>query len=30
VYKKIVHNGRHNELLWAREFADAYTWLVSE
>lgn len=28
IHKKIVHNGRHSELLWAREFADAYTWLV--
>jgi predicted alpha/beta superfamily hydrolase len=30
LHKKIVHNGRHNELLWAREFADAYTWLIAE
>lgn len=29
VHKKIVHNGRHNELLWAREFADAYIWLIN-
>lgn len=28
LHKKIVHNGKHNELLWAREFADAYTWLL--
>jgi len=27
VHKKIVHNGRHNEVLWAKEFTDAYTWL---
>lgn len=28
LHKKIVHNGRHNEVLWAREFSDAYTWLM--
>ncbi len=27
-YKKIVHNGRHNEKLWANEFDDAYLWLM--
>jgi predicted alpha/beta superfamily hydrolase len=30
VHKKIVHNGRHNELLWQREFSDAYVWLTDE
>lgn len=30
VHKKIVHNGRHNELLWQREFSDAYVWLIDE
>lgn len=28
VHKKIVHNGRHNETLWAKEFAVAYLWLM--
>lgn len=28
VHKKIVHNGRHNETLWAKEFAAAYLWLM--
>ncbi|MXN90222.1 alpha/beta hydrolase [Flavobacterium sp. Sd200] len=28
VHKKVVHNGRHNEKLWRREFADAYIWLL--
>lgn len=28
VHKKIVHNGRHNETLWANEFAAAYLWLM--
>lgn len=28
VRKKIVHNGRHNETLWAKEFAEAYLWLM--
>jgi predicted alpha/beta superfamily hydrolase len=28
VYKKVVHNGQHNEKLWRKEFADAYTWLM--
>lgn len=27
IHKKIVHNGRHNEKLWAQEFAEAYIWL---
>ena len=27
IYKKIVHNGRHNETLWAKEFTEAYEWL---
>jgi alpha-glucosidase len=27
IHKKIVHNGRHNETLWAKEFAEAYIWL---
>lgn len=27
ICKKIVHNGRHNEKSWRREFADAYLWL---
>lgn len=26
--KKIVHNGRHNETLWANEFVAAYLWLI--
>ena len=28
IHKKIVHNGRHNETLWAKEFAEAYLWLM--
>ena len=28
IHKKIVHNGRHNETLWAKEFAEAYEWLT--
>ncbi|PZR22801.1 MAG: alpha-mannosidase [Flavobacterium psychrophilum] len=28
IHKKIVHNGRHNETLWGKEFAEAYTWLT--
>ena len=27
-HKKIVHNGRHNETLWAKEFTEAYKWLI--
>jgi len=27
IHKKIVHNGRHNETLWSKEFTEAYTWL---
>jgi len=27
IHKKIVHNGRHNEELWAKEFSEAYKWL---
>lgn len=27
IHKKIVHNGRHNETLWAKEFAEAYVWI---
>jgi len=27
IHKKIVHNGRHNETLWGKEFAEAYVWL---
>lgn len=27
IHKKIVHNGRHNETLWSKEFAEAYLWL---
>ena len=29
-YKKIVHNGRHNEKLWASQFKDAYLWLTGK
>ena len=29
IHKKIVHNGRHSELLWAREFSEAYEWLIA-
>lgn len=25
--KQIVENGKHNEKLWAKEFAKAYLWL---
>lgn len=28
VYKQIVHNGHHNEKLWRKEFARAYSWLM--
>lgn len=28
IYKKVVHNGQHNEKLWRKEFADAYKWLM--
>lgn len=28
MYKKVVHNGQHNEKLWRKEFADAYKWLM--
>lgn len=28
IHKKIVHNGRHNETLWAKEFAEAYLWIM--
>jgi len=28
IHKKIVHNGKHNENLWSKEFADAYSWLM--
>ena len=28
VYKKIVPGGKHNEALWAKEFAQAYLWLM--
>ncbi|MFP9100531.1 alpha/beta hydrolase [Flavobacterium sp. RHBU_24] len=28
LYKKVVHNGQHNEKLWRKEFAGAYTWLM--
>lgn len=28
VFKKIVHNGHHNEKLWRKEFPDAYRWLI--
>jgi len=27
IHRKIVHNGRHNETLWGKEFAEAYIWL---
>lgn len=27
IHRKIVHNGRHNETLWAKEFTEAYQWL---
>ena len=30
IHKKIVHNGRHSELLWAREFSEAYEWLITD
>jgi len=30
IHKKIVHNGKHSELLWAREFSDAYEWLITD
>lgn len=29
IHKKIVHNGRHNEELWAKEFKEAYMWLFN-
>lgn len=28
LHKKVVHNGRHNETLWANEFVNAYLWLM--
>jgi predicted alpha/beta superfamily hydrolase len=28
IHRKIIHNGRHNETLWAKEFAEAYLWLM--
>lgn len=28
LHKKVVHNGRHNETLWANEFVSAYLWLM--
>lgn len=28
IHRKIVHNGRHNETLWAKEFTEAYLWLM--
>jgi predicted alpha/beta superfamily hydrolase len=28
IHRKIVHNGRHNETLWAKEFGEAYLWLM--
>ncbi|RZJ85691.1 MAG: alpha/beta hydrolase [Chryseobacterium sp.] len=30
IFKKIVHNGRHSEKLWAKEFTEAYQWLVKK
>ena len=30
VYKKIVHNGRHNEKSWRKQFSDAYLWLMQD
>lgn len=27
IHRKIVHNGRHDEKLWAKEFIEAYQWL---
>jgi alpha-glucosidase len=26
-HTKVVHEGKHNEKLWAKEFAKAYLWL---
>jgi alpha-glucosidase len=28
--KKIVRNGKHNEALWSKEFAEAIVWLMAE
>jgi predicted alpha/beta superfamily hydrolase len=30
LHKKIVPDGKHNEALWAKEFADAYLWLMDK
>lgn len=30
LYKKIVTGGKHNEALWAKEFAEAYLWLMAK
>jgi predicted alpha/beta superfamily hydrolase len=30
VYKKTVPGGKHNEALWAKEFAQAFIWLTEE
>jgi predicted alpha/beta superfamily hydrolase len=28
IFKKVVHNGQHNEKLWRKEFANSYKWLM--
>lgn len=28
LFKKVVHNGQHNEKLWRKEFIEAYKWLT--